>query len=239
MLSFVVVGPILSCMATCCPRGTPAGAPRSEVRAALKLLRSCPAWVRGRAEGGASALAIERHLVALDGFSTPVLRCAVTQYLSRSPENRRKLDGAGGSVAAWGRVFILVRYVFEVPESRRGFAPVPNGFRNRTTPIWPLSWDRGGRLVLTGDYYGYNGPAYRAVTEFDYFARHFGRRKDAHRPPPEGPSELRRSSILSSHRVAAMRCLRRCGGVAEPTRLGGLDPEALSRALPLSEENTP
>jgi hypothetical protein len=86
--------------------------------------------------------------------------------------------------AMWAKVFILNRYLFQVPEESPiddklfgGWAGVQvnNGKVNR---LWPLSHEVEGRLRIVGEFEGYFGNGYQGLDEFDYFQRTFGLRKN-------------------------------------------------------------
>ena len=102
-----------------------------------------------------------------------MIRKAIVLIFSTHPQD----------TSLWSRVFLLNRYLFQVPEISPidghlfgGWAgtPVENGMVNR---LWPFSYDGQNRLQLVGEFEGYYGPPYRGLDEFDYFQKKFGLRR--------------------------------------------------------------
>lgn len=82
-----------------------------------------------------------------------------------------------------GKIYVLLRYYFKVPETEDpsrvkyfgGWVGVPMG-EGRVGILWPLGFDAVQGLQLQGSYKGYNGDTYDPVSEFDFFNERFGRR---------------------------------------------------------------
>ena len=111
--------------------------------------------------------------VALE--DTVVLRDALERYVSK----RQAEDNY--SIGEMGKLFILNRYLFNVPSSSElkqasffgAWYGVPENERY-VNLLWPLKIENNGKLTLVGEFSGYFGPDFRAVEEFDYFHRRFG-----------------------------------------------------------------
>jgi hypothetical protein len=102
-----------------------------------------------------------------------LIREAIVRLFSKYSQN----------TSLWSRVFILNRYLFQVPENSPidehlfgGWAgtPIENGMVNR---LWPFSYDSQNRLQLVGEFEGGYGNGYRGLDEFDYFHKKFGLRR--------------------------------------------------------------
>ena len=114
--------------------------------------------------------------VALE--DTVVLRDALERYVSK----RQAEDNY--SIGEMGKLFILNRYLFNVPSSSElkqasffGTLVLRDSENERyVNLLWPLKIENNGKLTLVGEFSGYFGPDFRAVEEFDYFNRRFGRR---------------------------------------------------------------
>jgi len=90
------------------------------------------------------------------------------------------------------RIFLLLRVVFDLPESvpaeqRHAFAgwvnwppPGPDG---KITLSWPITW-RTGRPVIVAPYEGSEGESYAGVEEYRYLLAHFPFRDLPDHAPP-------------------------------------------------------
>ena len=89
----------------------------------------------------------------------------------------------GFNVSAMSKLFVLNRYVFNVPEftplnqQRFGsFLGVPV-LEGRVNELWPWQIDPAGELQLTGFFRGYAGESFVALEEAEAFQRLYGRRE--------------------------------------------------------------
>jgi hypothetical protein len=149
----------------------------------VRQIREFPEWTR---LGEVDTLVRKDFLERTDAIAqeeTAILRKAVEKFVSelRSEHNY--------SVGQMSKLFVLNRYIFNVPErSDRGkarffggWSGVPMSDRD-VDLLWPLKISTTGELSLVGSFHGYFGESFQAVQEFDYFDRRFGRRtKKRHR----------------------------------------------------------
>lgn len=149
----------------------------AQVSAALRLIRTCPAWDEKTPSDLEAQKEILDCLQQLAAFETPVLRAA----LARIPGTKKDPTGGKEALRMWGTVFLLNRFIFAVPSG-----PVTNLRRYesfyrpevaRGDALWPLARDEQGTFSIQGEYPSYVGAPYRYVEEFDYYNRRFGRRR--------------------------------------------------------------
>lgn len=155
------------------PEPTPPPTTPPPVKGALKSLGSMPAW----SEIGSSNVArraIEQTMAKLEQSGLETLRAAVKLYVDWADE-----QPGGPSVAEMSRLFVLNRYIFNVPESAPlGSVRLFGGWRGVTTkpgilnPLWPWKIVQGKKR-LRGQFLGYSGDVYQALEEFDYFRKQF------------------------------------------------------------------
>jgi hypothetical protein len=139
----------------------------------LKLLESCPAWTALQKDDKVSHEKIITHLKKISEFDLQVIRSSSEKYLQANPD-----------ISAKSKIFVLNRYLFNVPKKVPlnqmtgfgGWAGVPVRNSNANW-MWPLSTDIFGRIKVEGVFAGYYGSKYAAIEEFDYFNRTFSRRK--------------------------------------------------------------
>ena len=149
-----------------------------ETKQVVALIDRMPDWPQ--ASSGQRA-EIARTVATIAKYSTPVLRSAFSELQARSPTQSSK------------KLLIINRYVFNLPPTIKrddpAFAifggwwglPIPGelGVPKNTDEMdlrWPWELDAGGEWKLTGTLIGYFGPPYPAVTAFDHYLTHFGRR---------------------------------------------------------------
>ena len=147
------------------------------VREVIKLLDDCPAWSDLIDDDRLTQKAILECYSKISKYDLTIIRMSIVKYFN----DKRRANSY--SVACMSRLYILNRYIFNVPTSalldRRtfgGWGGVPwNG--HEINWLWPLSFDSKGNIELTGRFKGYNGHDYLAIQEFDYFNQTFGPRK--------------------------------------------------------------
>ena len=144
-----------------------------DVEAIISQILSCPAWDELEKGDVKTKDKIMKSLVLISENDITMIRAAVVLSCSKYPQ----------STSLWSRIFLLNRYLFQVPEKSPvdgklfgGWAgtPIENGVVNR---LWPFSYNSQNELQLTGDFEGYYGNGYKGVEEFDYFQKTFGLRK--------------------------------------------------------------
>jgi hypothetical protein len=150
---------------------------RVRVDRTLALIDSVPSWIEIAPDDEDSRTRVMISLEELRRTNIATLRRAVARYLEKG--------GAEDELQRGARVYALNRYLFAVPEwvvskENVGFGgwlgvPVRDDTRNE---LWPLSFDQGGRLQLTGVFRGYLGAGYMGITEFDHFRTKYGLRRE-------------------------------------------------------------
>lgn len=149
-----------------------------EVTNLIKLISEMPAWsdlfVDNKNERGN----VPEFLQQIALVSTENIRQAMSAYVEISKNSEMGYD-----VSAMSRLYVLNRYLFNVPdkvESQKtrfgAFSGIPTE-ANTINELWPLSMNTNGKLILEGKFSGYFGESYLAVQEFDYFNELYGRRK--------------------------------------------------------------
>lgn len=168
------------------PPGTGASSTDEEaVGAVVSLLSEMPDWTsfslnREYEESRAKIHAVVKQI---SGHSLNVIRRAMKEY--------REDKG----LAIDGKLLIVNRFLFDLPATVRRDSPHFRFFGGGWPglPIsgdpyrpdasdemdmrWPWSVHENGRWQLTGRYAGFMGEAYRPLDAFDYYNKHFGRRK--------------------------------------------------------------
>jgi hypothetical protein len=145
----------------------------SEVVARLDAM---PSWYAVDPNTPETRTAIKNKCEAIRvHYSHSIIREAIVRVL-------RTADPTTETAMA-SKVFVLNRFLFEVPEDAdaatiRHFGgwvgvPVKNG---RVDMLWPWCQDSNG-LELKGSFQGYFGEGYDGVGEFDYFSAHYDGRK--------------------------------------------------------------
>jgi hypothetical protein len=130
-------------------------------------------WSKCRIPTSRGAATVARHLAA---FDLDAVRSGVGRYA----EDARQ--GSGLTVEAAGRLLILNRLVFVVPEWSDGsvgffggFAG-PEGAGGRLQIGWPVVTLPDGSVEIAAPFRGYFGDDFQALPEFDLFRERFPRR---------------------------------------------------------------
>jgi hypothetical protein len=141
----------------------------------VRTLETCPAWT-----SASDDLSRKRILVCLESISKNdlnVVRMAMERYI------RIKMKRNSYDVDSMSRLYLLNRYIFDVPEKAEFSRPTFGGWMGvphssqEINLLWPLSFDRNGKLALTGRFAGYLGDDYLALEEFDHFQQTYGERR--------------------------------------------------------------
>jgi hypothetical protein len=144
-------------------------------------LKNCPSWEDIK---GVHDPRIPRILIAfkeISKYKTQTIERGILRYLySSSPKGGRHLLG---NIPDTSKLFVLNRYLFEVPRWCKladtqlfgGWIGTPsNG--SSIDMMWPLRKTESGSICLVGTFSGYNGEDYDALSEFSYFKCQFPRR---------------------------------------------------------------
>lgn len=142
----------------------------------LTLLDKCPSWTRLRPNDQPDREKIMASLEKIRTFNTRVVRMAVEQYVVKNTKTTSQ------NLENLSKVFLLNRYLFQVPQFVPAESPVFGAWRNpiekgQMNVLWPFLLKPNGRLELTGVFSGYTGEPYQPIKEFDYFFKTFGIRK--------------------------------------------------------------
>ena|ERR1041384_3360545 len=144
----------------------------------VELIESSPEWSEIPADDEASRSKIIEKMRGVAKYDLDTIRSAIEQYLSKKEQSE-----GGNDVASMSRLYVLNRYLFDVPdkvpmgERRFGsFFGIPHDSQS-VNEMWPLSVDDKGKLALTGSFKGYFGEEYLPLQEFDYFKEKYGPRK--------------------------------------------------------------
>jgi hypothetical protein len=168
------------------------------VNRVVSLMESMPAWSAVTPDA-AERSCIERTCREVAAYDKDTIRAAVVRLESPASVAR------GDFAAREGRLFLLNRFLFDLPISVRRDSPhfqfffasfwgLPlSGERGKIDPSdtvacrWPWSDDYQGGLRLEGVCFGYSGPPYDALRDFDYYRKTFGRRTpgEKERTPPD------------------------------------------------------
>lgn len=180
----LVIVLLCSCGADRRSRETPRGAgvvqaPETQeqsVSRALSILEDTPDWSGSMQMDPADKARIMRSMEELSRFDTDTLRTAAERHLNAPPKH------SFVEVPAWGRVYLLNRYIFNVPSIAPPRTPSFGGWFSAERPqnclLWPLALGEEGKLELIATGSHYKGPSYLGLREFDYFRQKFGRRAE-------------------------------------------------------------
>lgn len=141
-------------------------------------------WKRQRDRINAAAAASIRQLGA---FDLDTIREGIRLYVASAR------GSVGLSVESAGRLMLLNRLLFDVPEWGDASVGFYGGFRGPKVGGgiiqigWPLVTRPGGGVLIGHPFGGYMGDEYQALAEFDRFRECFSAR--AH--PSSGPQESR------------------------------------------------
>jgi hypothetical protein len=182
---WVVVAVLLGCSRQSSERDSGTPALGAEAMSLVKTLDQMPDWTSISVNDPAVArhAEIESACREVAKHSTETIRLAFAYY-----EQNRFPD-----LAAEGKLFVLNRYLFDVPSLVRrdspyfrlygGWGAPESGEPRNPQPTdtldlrWPWSVGPDGELRLTGHFGGYMGPPYDALGEFDFWSANFNRRK--------------------------------------------------------------
>jgi hypothetical protein len=137
------------------------------------ILRSMPEWLQLPRKGSD----IISSLTSISHFPTEVIRAAEFSYLNSATSEDDSVK--------WDKLMLTHRYIFAVParvrpEDVRFFGGWGRtGSESTLNLLWPFEEKQDGSLHLRWLPSGYLGPDYRALDEFDYFSKRFGRRAAA------------------------------------------------------------
>jgi hypothetical protein len=178
----------------------------SSVEAVVKSLQSCPAWT----VPGSDPEVIVSHLNRLTRLSSPILRAGIEEFVARCTANKSY------DIANMSKPFILNRLLFAVADKETSDVRYFGGWDRppddrARDELWPLRMAEDHKLHLTGKYFGYGGPEYQAVQEFDYFLRKYGRRAAIAngRPNPQRGANGKQPLSSDTNRAPAAAASRR------------------------------
>ena len=146
-------------------------------------IESCFPWSELRESDDEARKQIMTCFGKIASYDLVMIRLAIEKYVST------KRSQKAFNVAAMSRLYVLNRYLFNVPEKARfekgtfgGWMGVPAD-SEWINLLWPFTIDEAGTLTLTGQFHGYMGDDYLALQEFDDFNKKYGGRKIAKRGP--------------------------------------------------------
>lgn len=145
-----------------------------EVKQVIEILSSMPSWADEQVleVGLFPKIKTDMQLIARQNMET--IKEAMMDYI-----NMASKSSEGYSTLEMGKLFVLNRYLFNVPQfeklDRPGFGgflgiPVENG---RVNMLWPLV-NEASELVLRYGFKGYSGESYLAMQELQYFQKRYG-----------------------------------------------------------------
>jgi hypothetical protein len=141
------------------------------------LIKGIPAWSKLSPSDEKGRRKVMAAMKKLSQYDLNVLRKAMENFIAKKRQSR-----GGYDVDDMSRLFILNRYLFNVPDKVPigaphfgAFAGVPSDAHS-VNDLWPLSFDASGKLILSGNFAGYFGDDYLALEEFDHFAKKYGAR---------------------------------------------------------------
>jgi len=146
----------------------------------LLELNNCRSWNTARVNKAgqiesSDALAIMSVLNKVAELNKMDVRSFISKYLSQPVK-------ANSQMSVWSNVYVFNRLYFSVPQTsydkndfhKFGMWFVPE--KEKNNPAWPLV-DVDGKLMLRGVFFGYAGPPYQGLAEFDYFSNRYSVRK--------------------------------------------------------------
>ncbi len=140
-------------------------------------LHEMPAWADVLAGDTGALASTEAAVRCIGGGDSDSVLSGIRRFI----DERRETDD-GFNVSAMSKLFVLNRYLFDVPEfvplNQPGFGafvgvPVHEGLVNE---LWPWEVDSLGELRLTGFFRGYCGETFLALEEADAFRSRYGPR---------------------------------------------------------------
>jgi hypothetical protein len=134
------------------------------------LLDRCPEWTQLNGDDRGAKQKILLCLAQISTNDIRDIRIGVTKFLHTQRGQ-----------AESGKIFLLNRYLFNVPELGEPDDSIVTPWHSPTRSgrldlLWPFSLMPKGDLELTGNFKGYTGESYRPLDEFDYFLKTYGRR---------------------------------------------------------------
>jgi len=171
-----------------------------EVAQIVALLRSMPDWTglplfEERQE---ERNQIEAIMYKMGRYDLDTIRAAVEKY------DRESNATGAARIAAEGRLFVLNRFLFNLPRTVRLDSPHSRNFggcwfgelvvakpgspeaSDQLVLRWPWSEDQAGNWRLTGRCMGFSGPPYQPLEAFDYYRKEFGKRAIVQSQPTRG-----------------------------------------------------
>lgn len=149
----------------------------NEVEVLVEQISSMPAWSDLSSDNDEDRRQVIEILQAIARAPAEIIRQAVEAYIEQTARAE-----AGYDVSAMSRLYVLNRFLFNVPDKvelgrpRFGsFFGIPSE-GNTVNELWPLSKGVDGKFVLDGQFGGYFGESYLAVQEFDHFNNEYGPR---------------------------------------------------------------
>jgi len=162
--------------------------PKTSSAEVVALIESMPTWVKLHSweKQEKEQAQIEAAIRKIAGYDTDVIRSAEEFYLAAD---------RGATIDRTGQLYILNKFLFDLPEKVRLDSPASNDFggwwmnrpihRDPRNPEdvgevsmrWPWSENAQGAWRLTGRSNIFSGPPYQALQAFDFYRETYGRRK--------------------------------------------------------------
>src|SRR5262245_48324193 len=143
----------------------------------VDMIVKMPPWFAVQHPSDVECQKIEQTLLSIDEYKTHEIRRAIEYCLNRSANDSNELDMLGS------KVFLIIKYVFDVPDSDLEFSVIVDGWlrkqdsQNASSRLWPLKLNRDGSPRVIDIFHGRSGPKYKPLNDFDSHERLFGRRK--------------------------------------------------------------
>ena len=141
----------------------------------VTLIEEIPPWSEVTAGDEAGLGAIENGLRSIEEYSVE----EVVEGIGRFVE-RRRASASGYDVPAMSKLYVLNRYLFDVPARVPAGRPRFGGFTGVPTyagsidELWPWQTSANGKIRLTGFFRGFVGEPYQAVEEARAFQAEYG-----------------------------------------------------------------
>lgn len=135
---------------------------------------------------------IERAVKEIAQYDLDTVRSAVAYYQQEYRGDLSTRIPGKGTGWAPGKLFLLIQYLFNLPEKVTRASPYWRFFGSWTMPFsgdvrhpktsdsvdlrWPWLSDSSGRWQLVGRFVCYIGEEYDALGAFDFYRKHFGPR---------------------------------------------------------------
>jgi hypothetical protein len=149
----------------------------TKIAQVIEQMNQCASWIHLKPLAVEERKDVVECLIRLAHEDNTILRESIRRLC------KSKIAAGNYSVEDMGKLHVLISLVFDAPP-RWGLQDLPPGGGWVDAPhgsdyldlLWPLSVTPDGLPVLTGTFYGYNGPSYNALDEFDWFSERFLRR---------------------------------------------------------------